>query len=326
MEPLKAELKAARKLIDDARSIVVMAHERPDGDAVGGLLALSLALSHAGKITYPVLVDGLPARYRFLPGSAEVLTQLPASVDLLVCVDCSDAERLGVPLGSLPRLPDINIDHHPTNTAFATVNLVDDQAAATCELLGRWLQDWGFMIDSPVAANLLTGLVTDTIGFRTPNVTPEVLRQAAWLIEQGAPLAEIYERTLNRQTLSAARYWAAGLSSLESQDGIVWATLTLQDRRTAGYHGPDDADLINLLSAIDGATVSLVFVEQPDGKVKVSWRARPGVDVAKVATTFGGGGHALAAGAMLDGDTAEVIGKVVAATRQALPSSRSEAV
>jgi len=305
-------------MIADARWVGVIQHERPDGDAVGSLLGLSLALAQAGKQVAPVLVDGLPTRYRFLPGSAEILRQFPSGVDLLVSVDCSDLDRLGFSGGQKPRQPDINIDHHPTNTQFARVNLVDEQAAATAGLLVTLLPQLGLQVDSPVASNLLAGIVTDTIGFRVPGVSSGLLRQAADLMDLGAPLAEIYEQTLNRHSLTAARLWGLGLARLQRDGKMLWSTLTLEDRAQAGYAGNDDADLINLLMTIDGADITLAFVEQPEGKVKVSWRARAGLDVARVAASFGGGGHELAAGALLSGPTPEVIERVLQATRPAL--------
>jgi len=314
----KADIDTARRMIADARWVGVISHERPDGDAVGSLLGLSLALAQAGKQVAPVLVDGLPTRYRFLPGSAEILRQFPSGVDLLVSVDCSDLDRLGFSGGQKPRQPDINIDHHPTNTQFARVNLVDEQAAATAGLLVTLLPQLGLQVDSPVASNLLAGIVTDTIGFRVPGVSSGLLRQAADLMDLGAPLAEIYEQTLNRHSLTAARLWGLGLARLQRDGKMLWSTLTLEDRAQAGYAGNDDADLINLLMTIDGADITLAFVEQPEGKVKVSWRARAGLDVARVAASFGGGGHELAAGALLSGPTPEVIERVLQATRPAL--------
>lgn len=314
----KHDIDAARQMLADARWVGLIAHERPDGDAVGSLLGMTLALAQAGKQVAPVLVDGLPGRYRFLPGSAAIVRQIPPGVELLVTVDCSELDRLGLAADQLPRAPDLNIDHHPTNTQFARVNLVDEQAAATASLLVALLPQLGFEVDSPIASNLLAGIVTDTIGFRVPGVSSDLLRQSADLMDLGAPLAEIYEQTLNRHSLTAARYWGLGLARLQRDGRLLWSSLTLEDRAQAGYAGNDDADLINLLMTIDGADITLVFVEQPEGKVKVSWRARAGLDVSRLAASLGGGGHELAAGAMLSGPTPEVIERVLQATRPAL--------
>jgi len=299
---VRRQVQAAGERIVQATHIGVLTHERPDGDALGSLLAFSLAMEQLGKRATPVLIEGMPGRFRFLPGSKKVVKTPPAAADLLVILDCSDPERTGFAPTSLPRPIEINIDHHPTNTHFAAVNLVREEAAATTELLCEVLPLWGVELEPPIATNLLTGLITDTIGFRTHNVRPETLETAADLMRLGAPLAQLYERSLHRRSFVSARYWGMGLSRLARQDGIVWTSLTLDDRRAVGYPGSDDADLINILSTIEEARVAIIFVEQPGAKVKVSWRC------------FGGGGHEQAAGATLEGSLEEVTARVLAAT------------
>lgn len=311
---MRRQIQEARERLARATHIAVLTHERPDGDALGSLLAFSLAMRQLGPKATPVLLEGMPGRFRFLPGSEEVVKRPPADADLLVMLDCSDPERTGFPVASLPGNIAINIDHHPTNTCFAEINLVRDDAASTTELLYALLPAWDVVIEPPIAANLLTGLITDTIGFRTHNVRPETLEIAAELIRLGAPLAELYERSLNRRSFVSARYWGMGLGKLAHQNGIIWTTLTLADRREVGYPGSDDADLINILSTIEDARVAIIFVEQPGAKVKVSWRSEPGLDVARLASSFGGGGHEQAAGATIEGSLEEVTARVLAAT------------
>ncbi|MGA9190730.1 MAG: bifunctional oligoribonuclease/PAP phosphatase NrnA [Anaerolineales bacterium] len=302
--------------LDSAQRPAVVSHVRPDGDAVGSLLAVSEALRSVGKEATPVLVSGVPRAFTFLEGAASVQTRLPEDPDLLIAVDCSDFERTGLTFERLPRPIDVNIDHHPTNEQFAAYNLVDPRASATTEILYAWLPEMGLPLADSVVASLMTGLVTDTIGFRTSSVTPASLRVAADLLELGAPLQDIYEKALSRMSFVAASYWGAGLSQLERQDDVVWATLSLADRRRVGYPGSDDADLVNVLTTIEDATVVVVFVEQPKQQVKISWRSKPGIDVSHLATQFGGGGHAAAAGAMIDGGLDDVRRRVLEATRK----------
>ena len=316
--PAKAEVNKARRKIAAATHVAVVSHERPDGDAVGSALAVVLGLRRNGKQAEAVFPEGLPGRYRFLPGAATARRQLPPGIDLIITVDCSALDRLG-PGG--PAVPVVNIDHHATNTLFGDINLVDGQASATAELLYDLAPALGLKIDAEVATNLLAGIVTDTIGFRTASTTPRVLQVAADLMTRGATLVEVYERTLNQHTLSALRYWSHGLGRLESEGGMVWCSLTLEDRQAAQYGGNDDADLINLLGTVDGTRVALILVEQPEGRTKVSWRCREGFNVARVAEQFGGGGHDLAAGAMISGERAQVEQSVLAATRAALEAA-----
>jgi phosphoesterase RecJ-like protein len=317
-----AEIERARALLEGAAEIAIVSHERPDGDAVGSLLGLGLSLRRRGQRATAVLGAGLPARYGFLPGAGDVQQAIPAATDLLVAVDCAELSRTGIPAGDLRRPAGINIDHHPTNSRYAHVNLVDPQAAATSQILYRLSPALGLPIDRDVATNYLAGLVSDTIGFRTPNVTPGVLRLAADMEGQTGALAEVYDQLLNRRSFSAARYWGAGLARLERQGPVIWTQLTLEDRLAAGYSGSDDADLINLLGTVEGSEVSLVFVEQSGGQVKVSWRSRNGMDVSRLAQDFGGGGHEPAAGATVSGALDDVVRRVIDATLAALALTR----
>jgi len=319
---VRPEIQRASQLISQAERCVVFSHVRPDGDAVGALLALSLSLEKSGKQVDAVLVDGLPGRFSFLPGARRVVRRPRLQEALWIAVDCADLPRLGAGGGDSDPPVAINIDHHPTNTRFGQLDFVDPQAASTTQMLYALIPQWGLKLDQEVATNLLAGLLTDTIGFRTPNVTPEVLRVAAELQALGAPLAGLYERLLNTRSFVAMRYWGAGLSRLHKEDGILWTWLTEEDRKESGYHGQDDADLINLLTTVEGAEVTIVFVEQRREKVKVSWRARQGVDVAAIAQQFGGGGHAAAAGAMIAGPLEQVRDQVLGATRQILNLTR----
>jgi phosphoesterase RecJ-like protein len=314
MMSLDAEINAK---IHSAENILIVSHVRPDGDAIGALLGLGLALQAAGRTVQMVLNDGLPASFRHLPGHEQVKKTPEGQPDLFITVDCADFKRTGPQFQSY-RQPEINIDHHVTNEKFGQLNLIEPEAVATSAILTDHLPAWGLEISPEVAANLATGIVTDTLGFRTSNTTPASLRQMALLMETGINMPELYNRALVSRSFSAARYWGAGLSSLKTLDGIVFATLRLTDRKAAGYGGNDDADLINIISAIEDHTVGMIFVEQRES-VKISWRAlQPGVDVSKIAKHFGGGGHKAAAGADINGSIEEIQPRVLETTREML--------
>lgn len=303
--------------IDSATQIMIVSHVRPDGDAIGSALALGLALKNAGKSVEVVLNDGLPASFRYLPGSAEVIKTPTVEADLFITVDCADFKRTGKQFET-HRKPDINIDHHVTNEKYGEINLIEPTSVATASVLTGHMAAWGLTIDADVAANLATGIVTDTLGFRTSNTNPEALRQTATLMETGINLPDLYNRALVSRTFSAARYWGAGLSSLKTLDGIVFATMRLEDRAAAGYNGNDDADLINVISSIDDHIVGMIFVEQHDS-VKISWRAlQKDIDVSVIAKFFNGGGHKAAAGADIMGKMDEIQPMVLNKTREML--------
>jgi phosphoesterase RecJ-like protein len=312
---LTGEIKARLAV---ANKIVIASHVRPDGDAIGSLLGLGLALRDAGKSVQMVLADGVPSSFKYLDGSELIQKEPKGDHDTFITVDCADFKRVGKIFENFGQ-PDINIDHHVTNEKFGKLNLIEAEEVATAAILTNHLPAWGLNITKPVAAALLTGIITDTLGFRTSNVTPEALRQAATLMETGVDMPEIYMRSLVRKSFPAAKFWGAGLSSLESKNGIVWGTLTVADRKSAGYGGNDDADLINMISAIDGNKVGMVFVEQNNNHVKISWRAlAPGVNVSPVAQHFKGGGHAAAAGADIEGSLSEVQKVALKKTRELL--------
>lgn len=301
-----------------ANKVIIASHVRPDGDAIGSLLGLGLALKDAGKSVQMVLVDGVPASFRHLEGSELIVKEPAGEHDTFITVDCADFKRTGKVFEKFGQA-DINIDHHKTNERFGKLNLIEADEVATAAILTNHLPRWGFGITKPIAAALLTGIITDTLGFRTSNTTPESLRQCATLMETGADMPDLYMRSLVRKSFPAAKYWGAGLSSMEQKDGIVWGTLTLEDRKRSGYGGNDDADLINMISAIDGNKVGMIFVQQNDNHVKISWRAlEPGFDVSQVAKYFKGGGHAAAAGADIPGNLEEIQPTVLKATRDIL--------
>jgi phosphoesterase RecJ-like protein len=313
----KAWVNTVSHKLQVAEKILIVSHIRPDGDAIGSVLGLGLSLQLIGKHVQMVLSDGIPQSFHHLAGVEQIKQHAEGKFDLICVLDCSDLQRIGKALNGYSQ-PDINIDHHITNLEFAHINLVDSQAVATAEILAGLIQALNLPMPPSVASALLTGLITDTIGFRTSNIRPDSLRLAANLMEHGANLSELYRLALVTRSFEAAHYWGAGLLTLEREDRMVWATLTQADRKASNYPGRDDADLVTVLASIEDTDVALIFIEQPDKHVKVSWRAQPGFDVSQIALQFGGGGHPPASGADIPGELAEVKASVLAATRSLL--------
>ncbi len=315
------EIGQIQAAIHKSQAPLILSHERPDGDAVGSLLAMGLALKSLGKQPTMAMVEGIPSRFKFLLGAEDVQKVLPQDYDLVIVLDCSDMERIGF---NLETKPDINIDHHPTNEEFATVNLVEHKAAATTELLYHLFKEIDLPLNPGIRDALMLGLITDTIGFRTPSVHPDFFRIVADLLDEGAQLVELYERALNQRSFIAARYWGRGLAHLKRQGDMLWTELSLKDRKAIDYPGDDDADLVNLLTTIESPKIVLIFVEQEEKRVKVSWRSKLGFNVAAVAASFGGGGHEQAAGAMIEGTLEDVKSRVLAATQKLLEPASKE--
>lgn len=300
-------------MVEQANIIMLAAHKKADGDAVGSLLGLGLCLIAAGKQVLMVLPDGVPSSYRFLDGYKLITRPIDTQADLFITLDCADRGRLGPQLET--RTVNINIDHHATNDLFANVNLVLPEVPATAMIVAIMLFDWGYPLPQAVLDALLTGIVADTLGFRTSNMSAETLFIAGKLFEKGGRLTELYENALHTRSFEAVKFWGRGLQKISRQDGIVWTNLTIEDRSSASYTGNDDADLINVLSSIEDAQVAIIFIEQKNGNTKVSWRAKKGLDISKLAVKFGGGGHPGASGAEISGSLSEIESLIIEATK-----------
>ena len=309
-------------LLQHSNRILVTSHIRPDGDAIGSLIGMGIALQSAGKQCQLVLTDGLPSKYRFLEGSDMISKEIKPGYDLIIALDCSDQQRMGKYFSSLD--VDISIDHHITNDHFAWHNLVLANEPATAAILAQYLPQWGYSLSPAISNALLMGMLTDTIGFRTSNVTPRFLNIAAQLMEKGADLSDLYEKVITNQSFSASLLWGFALSRLQKKDGIAWTSITLEDRKLAGYSGKDDADLTNLLSAIENISICILFNEQNNCKIKVSWRSDSNIDVSTIASRFGGGGHPPASGAEIIGTLKEVEEMVLKVSRQFLNNPKSK--
>jgi len=311
--------------IREGNEILCVSHVNPDGDAVGSLLGLGWLLRALGKRPTLALQDPVPDEHRILPGVNDIVTaQSPdfaATVrnrpfDLMVCVDASSADRMGTTYNPgvhvAARL--VVIDHHVTNTHFGAINWVDPRCAATSQMLVYLADALDVALDGALAECLLTGIVTDTLGFRTGNTTPEVLETATRLMRGCADLAVITGRTLNRRPFSLIKLWGMVLPNVRLEDGVIWVTISQADFASTG-HDHNDIGLSSFLVTADEADISAVFTEvaHHDGHpaVECSFRAKAGFDVSSVAFTLGGGGHPAASGCTLPGTLAEVEAQVV---------------
>lgn len=326
------EQKAAQ-WIANASNILILCHLAPDGDALGSLLGLGMALQRLpGRRVYLVCADPVPEDARHLPGWQHVITpdstawatrgdwlaarsgpSSQASQSAIISVDCSDPDRFGPAYdralwGGIPLL---NIDHHPTNTCFGELNWVEPEAAATAQMLVGLIRALGVPMDVAIATCLLHGILTDTQGFRTANTGPDVLRTAVELMEHGAPYAALNDLIFNRRPLAAIQLWALALQQLTLNGRILSSEITAEVRQRAGYDLEGSAGLVSYLNTANEADIAVVFDERPDGSIGVSMRCAPGLDISQVALALGGGGHAQAAGCTLPGPLSAVKPRVL---------------
>ncbi len=316
-----------RELIEPAQRLLLVTHISPDGDALGSLVGLGIYLGQQNKQVTLVCDSDIPARFNFLPLVQEIKKRPETAerYDLVIVLDCGDEGRMGrVNLSALkPRPTCVNIDHHITNTLFGDVNLVESTAASTCEMLYNLFETWQVPVTADVALALLTGVVTDTLGFRTTSTTAQTLRIAGALVEAGADLSLVTMQTLNIKPLSTMRLWQIGLNRMKLEDGLAWVSVSNYEREAIGHMSDSSSGLVNLLADIDRVAMSAVLLEMADGTIRVGFRCRPPYQVADLAANLGGGGHALAAGCTLEGPLAKAEAIVVETCKTAIHEQKS---
>lgn len=290
------------------RRPLIIAHLAPDGDAIGSLLALGNMLHRLGKDPILACQDPPPASLRFLPGSDRITNDVrDYAVDQIIAIDSSDPTRMGsiYDPGEHKNLPLLVIDHHVTNVAFGQINWVEPTTAATAQMMYDLALALDIEIKADLATCMLTGMVTDTRGFRTNNTTARVLDIAAALMQAGASLNRIMERTLNSHSFNLIQLWGRALETVEFDRGVIHATNSLVMREGLdGIVRPEG--LTSFILGAYEAKAAVVFTELPENKVECSFRARPGQNIAEVAFALGGGGHPLAAGCTISGRLPEI--------------------
>lgn len=310
-------------LLERAKRVLIVAHIEPDGDAIGSALGLAWALRRRGKECALACAHPVPASLRFLPGSDAFVARWRADEDVVVVVDTSDTARIGAiyPAEGRGDVPLVVIDHHVTNLHYGDVNWVAERAS-TCELVLELVTAMGIPLDTTIATCLLTGLITDTRGFRTRSTGAAALQAAVTLVEAGAPLGDVMEAVFRSRTLAMLRTWGVALADARLEEGVVWVEVSQEDLRRIGA-APSAADgLSNLLSTVRDAEVAAVFREVRPGVVDVSLRSTPRVDVAAVALSLGGGGHRQAAGCLLEASLPRARELVLNALRQAMAEDK----
>ena len=291
-----------------ARRALTICHENPEADALGSALAVAMLVEAHGGVATPVCADPMPPMYKFLPGMDRFQQEPDQTLDydLLVVGDCGELERIGPVLEShralFERVPILDIDHHLSNRRFGAVDWVDPDSSATCEMVTLLAWRLGVPLDAGdgmLASALTAGIVMDTANFQHPNTTPRTLVTAAALREAGAPLSEIARRLYRTKPNSQLVLFGRVLARMElaCEGRVVWSTLELVDLAAAGA-GPEQSEgLVDLLSQAEDAEVAILFKEA-HGATRMSVRTRSGgVDATVLTGTFGGGGHARAAGA-----------------------------
>lgn len=326
---MSIDWSALRLLLKQRRRVVVTSHVRPDGDSIGSELGLAAMLDQLGVETTIANASTTPPRYGFLDPTSRIRylgTQISIeemhSAELVIIVDTSAWEQLGgmAELVRTTRAPKVVIDHHVSEDDLGALMLKDTAAPACGAILAEAVEPLGCRLTAVVAEPLFVAMATDTGWFRFSSTDGRTLRTAAWLLDTGLQVQGLYSRLFEENT--AARLKLAGrvLNALQlSHEGrVAWLAVSLDDLRSTGAIPQDTEDLVNYTLTIAGTVVGLMFIEQRDGRVKVSFRSR-GLDCTRLASAFGGGGHREAAGCTIVGTLADaqtqVIERVTAALR-----------
>jgi phosphoesterase RecJ-like protein len=306
---LDAVPEAVVERLAKARRVLAVGHENPDADTLGATLAVLHIVEARGGRVDPVCTDPVPAVYDFLAGIDRFRTDPDPSADydLVVISDCGTLDRIGA-VGVrhaelFQRLPRVVLDHHASNgDERQAADWVDPDAAATCEMATLLATRLGVPLDTAdgaLATALMGGIVMDTATFAHPNSTPRTLVVSAALVEAGAPLSDISRRLYRSKPDRQLQLFGRALDRLESTpDGrLVWSTILDADLESTGADRAHSEGIIDLLSQSETAEVAILFKEA-DGATRLSVRTKPGgVDATVLTGTFGGGGHARAAGA-----------------------------
>jgi phosphoesterase RecJ-like protein len=293
-----------------ARRVLAVSHENPDADTLGATLGVVAIVEAQGGVADAVCTDPVPALYDFIAGVERFRTDPDpdAAYDLVVISDCGSLDRVGAVgvrhADLFARLPRVVIDHHASNDSAGDADWIEPRSAATCEMVTLLATRLGIPLtagEGTLAAALMAGVVMDTATFAHPNATPRTLAVAAALVAAGAPLSDISRRLYRSKPTVQLQLFGRVLERLQTSDDgrVVWSTMLDADLEATGTISSHSEGIIDLLAQAVEGEVAILFKEAEQGSAtRVSVRTKPGgVDATVLTGTFGGGGHARAAGA-----------------------------
>ncbi|TES95368.1 bifunctional oligoribonuclease/PAP phosphatase NrnA, partial [Patescibacteria group bacterium] len=271
------KLNQIKKLITESEQILLISHRKPDGDTLGAMLALFLALKfQLGKEVFLLCADEVPEHFRFLPNFFEIKQEIDPEkkgIDLVITVDVAVKALLGLDdlllsIFSHERKT-INIDHHHDNSSYADLNLVLE-SSSTSEIIFHLISGLGLKVDSKIATCLLTGIYTDTGSFQNDNTTPETFRIASQLILKGARLGLINRNVFRNKPISRLRLWGRALSHVQRDQkrGVNVSVITQKDLEECGATLEDLEGVVNMINAIPDTRATILLSEQEKNEIK----------------------------------------------------------
>ena len=298
---MKISVKECADILKEKDNILILTHANPDGDTLGSGFALCRALMKIGKICAVINADDIPKKYNYL---FDDIVEIKFKPDYVVAVDVATVKLLGG-LEEQYKI-DMCIDHHSTNTEYANLLLLED-APAACQIMYEVVRALGVEVDKKIADCLYTGLTTDTGCFRYDSTTAQTYRVAADLIDAGADNGRINRIMFETKSKTYPRLERLAIESMRfyEHERVAVITVTQEMFQLTGSNAQETEGLAPLTRQIEGVEIGITIQERPDGTCKASIRTFESVNAAKLATCFGGGGHAQAAGCKFDCDVKE---------------------
>ncbi len=310
--------------IKDGQHILIASHAEPDGDSVGSLVALGLALAKLDKKITMYNPSPIPAVYRFLPGAGQIVRQIKSAdtYDLALVLDCGDLVRIGESSAEVNKIPVlINIDHHVSNTGFGHIQFIDTTACATAEIVYRLINALEIPFDKAIATSIYTGILTDTGSFRFSNTNRAAFAISKVMTDAGVEPHNVAKRVFGTYSLGHIKLLNLALNSIEISDNgkLSMMTVTRSMLNTTETNTEDLDGMINYARRIEDVKVAALIHEIKNGAGKftnmnryhVSLRSDSSVDVAKIAGKFGGGGHSSAAGFQIESTLVALKTKII---------------
>lgn len=323
---LSGKVAKIKEIVSGGKRFLVASHMDPDGDAIGSSLAMAGHLSEPGRDVTVYNRHGVPQNLRFLKQSDKVTSKLGKGYDVTFILDCSEPTRISDDVErNLPKLGRIiNIDHHKTSKGLGEVNIIDQDASSTAELIFRVFKEANASVDRDIATALYTALLTDTGSFRYSNSSPKAFQMAAELVKLGAKPWDVAQNYYENIPVAKLKLTSKVLSTLEIYEKDGFASLTMTGQMVSSSQAkPEFSDgLINYPRSIEGIEVAIMFKELSPEEYKIGLRSKGAVDVSEIAQTFGGGGHRNAAGCTVRGDLSSVKSKLYDRTRQTIRKYR----
>jgi len=296
------DLNLIKQKIRDAKKIAIASHIHPDGDSIGSLLSLGLGLDKLGKTVYMISCDGVPKKYRFLPGANRITRKINKTVDLAIAVDCSNKELLGSAYNSFKKSKDLlEIDHHEYRRPFGNIFLIDEKAAAVGELVYTILKELKINIDKNIAQNLLTSIIVETNSFKLPNVRPLTFEICRQLLKRGVDFYKLVDTVFWSKTKESAILSGICLARCKfmRNERLAWSIIRKRDFYSVKGEDEDVDTVADEMRSIGSIEIAVLFREKNKKYLRVSLRSKGRINIASIAESYQGGGHFDVAGCFI---------------------------